>query len=49
MAYHRSRSLGVGARIILRRKSLTSICQCLRDRSISLTPIANPFINYRID
>ena len=42
MAYHRSRSRGVGARIIRRRKSLTPICHCSRDRSISLTPITNP-------
>ena len=42
MAYHRSRSRGVGARIIRRRKSLTPICHCSRDRSISLTPIINP-------
>ena len=40
MAYHRSR--GVGARIIRRRNSLTSICHCSRERSISLTPITNP-------
>ena len=33
---------GVGARIIRRRKSLTPICHCSRDRSISLTPITNP-------
>ena len=39
MAYHRSRSLGVGAKIIRRRKSLTSICHCSKDRSISLTLI----------
>ena len=42
MAYHRSRSRGVGARIIRRLKSLTSICHCSRDLSISLTPIINP-------
>ena len=42
MAYHRSRSLGVGARIIRRRRSLTLICHCSRNRSISLTPITNP-------
>ena len=36
------RSRGVGARIIRRRKSLTPICHCSRDRSISLTPITNP-------
>ena len=42
MAYHRSRSRGVGARIIRRRKSLTPICHCSRERSISLTPITNP-------
>ena len=40
MAYARSR--GVGARIIRRSKSLTSICHCSRNRSISLTPITNP-------
>ena len=42
MAYHRSRSLGVGAKIIRRRKSLTSICHCSKDRSISLTLIIYP-------
>ena len=42
MAYHRSRSRGVGARIIRRRKALASICHCSRNRSISLTPITNP-------
>ena len=42
MAYHRSRSLGVGARIIRRRKALASICHCSRNRSISLTPITIP-------
>ena len=42
MAYHLSRSRGVGARIIRRRRSLTPICHCSRDRSISLTPIINP-------
>ena len=42
MAYQRSRSLGVGARIIRRRKALASICHCFRNRSISLTPITNP-------
>ena len=42
MAYHRSRSRGVGARIIRRRKSLTSICHCSKDRSISLTLIIYP-------
>ena len=42
MAYHRSRSLGVGARIIRRRKALASICHCSRNQSISLTPITNP-------
>ena len=31
MAYHLSRSRGVGARIIRRRKSLTPICHCSRD------------------
>ena len=42
MAYQRSRSLGVGAKIIRRRKSLTPICHCSRDQPISLTPITNP-------
>ena len=42
MACHRSRSLGVGARIIRRRKSLTPICHCSRDWLISLTLIINP-------
>ena len=42
MAYHLSRSRGVGAKITRRRKSLTPICHCSRDRSISLTPITNP-------
>ena len=42
MAYHRSRSRGVGAKIIRRRKSLTSICHCSKDRSISLTLIIYP-------
>ena len=42
MAYHRSRSRGVGATIIRRRKSLGSICHCSRNRSISLTPITDP-------
>ena len=42
MAYHRSRSRGVGARIIRRRKSLTPICHFSRNRSISLTPITSP-------
>ena len=41
-AYHRSRSRGVGDRIIRRRKSLASICHCSRNRSISLTPITIP-------
>ena len=39
---HRSRSLGVDARIIRRRKSLASICHCSRNRSISLTPTIYP-------
>ena len=42
MAYHRSRSRGVGARIIRRRRSLTPICHCSRNRSISLAPITIP-------
>ena len=42
MAYHLSRSRGVGARIIRRRKSGAFICHCSRDRSISLAPITNP-------
>ncbi len=42
MAYHRSRSRGVGARTIRLRKSFTPICHCSRDQSISLTPIINP-------
>ena len=42
MAYHRSRSLGVGARIIRRRKALASICHPSINRSMSLTPITNP-------
>ena len=46
-AYHRSRSRGVGDRIIRRRKSLASICHCSRNRSISLTPITNPFLTPR--
>ena len=32
---------GVGARIIRRRKSISPICHCSSDRSISLTPIRN--------
>ena len=39
---HCSRSLGVDARIIRRRKSLASICHCSRNRSISLTPTIYP-------
>ena len=39
MAYQRSRSRGVGARIIRLRKSFTPICHCSKERSISLTPI----------
>ena len=42
IAYHLSRSRGVGARIILRRRSLTPICHCSSDWSISLTSIINP-------
>ena len=42
MAYQRSRCLGVGARIIRHRKSLTSICHCSRNHYISLTPIIDP-------
>ena len=42
MAYHRSCSRGVDARIIRRRRLLTPIRHCSRDRSISLTPITNP-------
>ena len=34
--------LDVGARIILRRRSLIPICHCSRDRSKSLIPIVNP-------
>ena len=34
--------LDVGARIILRRRSLIPICHCSRDRSKSLIPIINP-------
>ncbi len=41
-AYYRSRSRGVGDRIIRRRKSPASIRHCSRNRSISLTPITNP-------
>ena len=40
-AYHRSRYLGVGARIIRRCKSLIPTCHCSIERSISLTPITN--------
>ena len=47
MAYHRSRSRGVGDRIIRRRKSLESIRHCSRNRSISLTPITNPSLTQR--
>ena len=47
MAYHRSRSRGVGDRIIRRRKSLESICHCSRNRSISLTPITDPSLTPR--
>ena len=42
MAHHRSRSRGVGATIIRRRKSLASSCHCSRNHSISLTPITDP-------
>ena len=42
MAYHLSRSRGVGERIIRRCKSLASICHCSRNQSISLTPITSP-------
>ena len=42
MAYHLSRSRGVGAKIILRRRSLTPICHCSKDWSISLAPIITP-------
>ena len=41
-AYQRARARGVGAKIIRWRRSLTPICHCSRDRSISLTPILNP-------
>ena len=41
-AHHRSRSWGVGDRIIRRRKSLTPSCHCSRNRPISLTPVINP-------
>ena len=41
-AYHPSRSRGVGARIILRRRSFAPICHCSKDWPISLTPIINP-------
>ena len=37
MACHRSRSLGAGARISRRCRSLASICHCSRNRSICLT------------
>ena len=46
MAYHLSRSRGVGARIIRRRKSWASICHCSRYRSMSLAPITNPSSTY---
>ena len=39
MAYYLSRSRCVGTRIIRRRRSLTAICHCFRDRS---TPHADP-------
>ena len=39
MAYHRSLSRGVGARITRRCMSFTPISHCSSDRSISLTPI----------
>ena len=42
IAYHLSRSLGVGAKIIRRRRSLVPISHCSKDRSISLTPIITP-------
>ena len=42
MAYHLFRSLGVGARIIRRRKSLAFICRYSRYPSMSLPPITNP-------
>ena len=42
MACHRSRSLGVDARISRRCTSLASICHCSRNRPICLTPITNP-------
>ena len=35
MACHRSRSLGVGARISRRYRSLASICHCSRNRSFA--------------
>ena len=38
----RSRSRGVGARIIRRRRSLTPIYHCSSAWSISLTPIVSP-------
>ena len=41
-AYHRSRGVGVGARIIRRRKALASISHCSKSRCISLAPITNP-------
>ena len=37
MAYHRSRSRGVGASIIRRHKSLTPICHCSRERYLPHT------------
>ena len=42
MACHRSRSLGAGARISRRCRSLASICHCSRNRSICLTLTTNP-------
>ena len=48
IACHRSRSRGVGARISRRCKSLASIRHCLRNRSISHTPITNPSLTPRL-
>ena len=46
-ACQRSRSRGVGARMSRRCNPLASISHCRRIRPISLTPIANPYLNPR--